>query len=81
MKLFIGRGGTVRAIYSDTLATLPQLKQPTIERASNVEYDHARNGWTVTFPDGSALPNAYLFRADALKAEVAEVERRLRLGQ
>ena len=75
MKITI-RAGQARLLYTDRI-DLAALGQVTITRASNVEYDPALRGWTVTLADGTALPGTWAKRHEALAVEVAYLEARL----
>ena len=50
----IGVDGTVTTLYTDKI-NLRRLGPLKVERASNVEYDEARQSWTVQFVDGTYL--------------------------
>lgn len=91
-QVFRLAGRRVTTIYTDTI-DLRALGSPKVARASEVEYDNDRGGWTVKFADGSYLchsqigtcgstkpEHARIFanRQEALDAEVIEINRRLR---
>lgn len=48
------RNGVLSTLYTDTLP-LHELGQLEITRASNVEYDAHKQGWTVQLADGMYL--------------------------
>lgn len=79
-------GRRVTTIFSDKL-DLRALGSPKVARASEVEYDNDRGGWTVKFADGQFImdegetPKVFTTRQAALDAEVAELERRLLSAQ
>ena len=52
--LTFDKDGTVRALYADELR-LQEFGAMKVERASNVEFDNGRGGWTVEFTDGTML--------------------------
>ena len=70
------RKGKLRAIYTDKLP-FHNLGVLTVVRASNVEWDNARQGWTVELADGTKLPGVWKNRQEALDAEVEAVNARL----
>jgi hypothetical protein len=68
----IGPDGIVRYIHSDEAVRLAAgLSRPVIKRASNVEYDNERAGWTADMsPLGSAvILGPYATREEALERE------------
>ena len=74
--------GTVRTLYTDRI-DLREFGPLHVERASNVEWDDTRRGWTVQFADGSFLcnqnedPITYITREAALAAEVDFLQARM----
>ena len=70
------RQGVIRLLYTDTLP-LERLGPITVTRASHVEFDEDRQGWTVTLADGTQLPGCWPKRSEALAAEVEAVNARL----
>jgi hypothetical protein len=78
----IGPEGELVGLWDDKLAG---LGQPSISRASNVEFDNGLSGWRVEIlvgPDaGTFLPGIYTVRKDALKAEVAYLTELIRTNQ
>ena len=69
-------GGIVRTLYTDRLP-LARLGRLTVTRASHVEYDNARQGWTVELAGGTHLPGVWASREEALRAEAEAVARQL----
>lgn len=88
MKIKILPNGHIEMLYTDAIP-LREIGQVSVRRASEVEYDHARGGWTVKFTSGgwlgadgrlaATLPAGAVFRtrAAALAAEVYYLEARL----
>lgn len=70
------RQGQLSTLYTDKLP-LHQLGRLEVTRASNVEYDNVRGGWTVELADGTMLDGCWARREDALAAEVEVVNSRL----
>lgn len=68
----IAPNGDVTTLYTETV-DLRVLGELEVSRASNIEYDHRLQGWMVVLRDGTALPEAYPSREDALAAEVAYI--------
>ncbi len=64
----IAPDGTVRTLWSDVLP-LREVGRVTMERASNVEWDEARQMWVARTPDGRELA-ASTSRADVIRREV-----------
>ncbi len=52
--LLIDAAGAVRGLYTELIPLAP-LGRLQVRRASTVEFDNGRQGWTVTFPDGGRL--------------------------
>ncbi len=77
--LLIRGCGTVWCLYTDSIP-LAALGRLQIRRASTVEFDNGRQGWTVTFPDGGRL-EGFATRAAALQAERGVVNRWLLAGR
>ncbi len=86
------KDGVVTGLFSDSI-DFRRMIGPSmrVERASNVEYDNVRCGWTVQLADGPYLAavegfvtgvavNARVFptRAEALAAEVEFLQTKLR---
>lgn len=74
--LLVTRAGLIKTIDFEP-TSLTVLGRVSVTRAGFVEYDNTRGGWTVSFPDGSALPGIFTTRAHALVAEVETVRTRL----
>lgn len=75
MKCFVRPGGTVEAIYSDSLARLfinPAAVSVETARASDVEPVPGGGGWVATMrPEfGGAVLGPFALRQQALDAEV-----------
>jgi hypothetical protein len=74
--------GTVRTLYTEKI-DLRDFGPLYVERASNVEWHNARDGWTVQFADGTymvnplGIPRLFDAREDALAAEVDFLQARL----
>jgi hypothetical protein len=77
MKFFISGGGVIRALDAEP-KKLKALGRTQTVRGGLVDYSDELDGWTVKFPDGSALPDVFDTRAAAVAAEVAELSRRER---
>ncbi len=73
--LLIDASGDVQCLYTE-LIPLGPLGRLQIRRASTVEFDNTRQGWTVTFPDGRHL-EGFATRAAALEAERGVLNRSL----
>jgi hypothetical protein len=54
----IALDGTVRTLYTDKI-DLRDFGTLDVQRASSVEWDNERNGWTVQFPDGYYLARPF----------------------
>lgn len=88
MKIKILPNGDVEMLYTDAIP-LREIGRVSVRRASEVEYDHARGGWTVAFTAGGWLgaegqlaadatgSAVFRTRAAALAAEVRYLEARL----
>ncbi len=75
------RSGVVTTIYTEKV-DLARLGPLRVERASHVEFDNVARAWTATLPSGAAIPGGpWKSRAEALAAEVAWLEDRLRKGE
>lgn len=63
--------GSVEGLWDDMLS---DMGEPSVKRASNVEYDEELKGWTVKILVGESagkyLPGVFKKRGDALDAEV-----------
>jgi hypothetical protein len=75
-RIAVKVGGEVVGIYTDVLPWR-RLGTLHVERASHVEFDAGRQGWTVTLSDGTILPGIWPLREDALREEHEAVERLL----
>jgi len=62
----------IRFLYDDRLK-LAVLGPVVVMRASNVEWDNLKQGWTVELADGTQLPGCWAKRDDALAAEVTAI--------
>ena len=87
MKIKILPNGDIEMLYTDAIP-LHEIGEVSVRRASEVEYDHARGGWTVQFVSGgwlgadggladAAASAVFRSRRDALAAEVRYLEARL----
>ncbi len=86
--VLVFKDGQVTTLYTDVI-DLRALGALHVERASNVEWCAARNGWIVQFTDGTFLGERSTFvfnveeaavfstREAALAAEVAYIQARL----
>lgn len=90
-KVFVLRGGTITALYDDTLAGIPGTKH--VERVSDVEWDNDAQGWFASIRGDmtkectcvSAPPCArsktllgpFPTRDEALRAEIEFIQARL----
>jgi len=70
-------GGVIRTLYTDRLPLNRMFPGQETTRASNVEWDPARQGWTVELADGTRLDGCWPIRAAALAAEEEAVNARL----
>ena len=77
--LLLDGAGHVRCLYTEVIP-LASLGRLQVQRASTVEYDNARQGWTVTFPWGVHL-EGFATRAAALAAERVALTQRLLAGR
>lgn len=75
MKLKIDQAGAVRAVYSDKLPGLA-LGPMEMTRASNVEFDHARQEWEARTPGGELIAQGKN-RDEVIRQEVKVIESRL----
>ena len=69
----IAPNGDVTTLYTETV-DLRVLGELEVSRASNIEYDHAAQGWAIVLKDGTILAETYPSREDALAAEVAYIQ-------
>jgi len=92
--LAIGTDGVVHTLYTDKV-DLRAIGELHINRASNIEFDNARNGWIVEFTNGTFLSHAggdayqttdtlkatvYLSREDANRDEVSYLQAHMAEG-
>jgi hypothetical protein len=74
--------GSVEGLWSDELAGLGKAK---VQRASRVEYQESREGWSVEFLigplKGSCLMDTFRRRKDALEAEVRALNEQIIRGE
>lgn len=88
MKIKILPDGSLDMLYTDAIP-LRKIGEVFVRRASEVEYDHDRGGWTVAFVSGGWLGSddqltqdasasaVFSARSAALAAEVRYLEARL----
>lgn len=88
MKIKICADGSISMLYTDALP-LHEIGMVSVRRASEVEYDPDRKGWTVKFVSGGwlgmgdelaadvAKSAVFRQRGEALAAEVRYLEARL----
>jgi hypothetical protein len=88
MRIKILPNGDLKMLYTDAIP-LHAIGRVTVQRASEVEYDHARSGWTVKLLSGGWIGDGeqrvedagastpFRSRAAALAAEVRYLEARL----
>ena len=88
MRIKVCPDGSLEMLYTDAI-DIRAIGWVTVRRASQVEYDHARGGWTVEFVSGgwlgrgealvedSAAAEGFAARSAALAAEVSYLEARL----
>jgi hypothetical protein len=74
--IVVKRGGLIRTLYTEKV-NLHALGILQVERASNVEYDNEKQGWTVTLANGVEIPVVFKSRALALESEVNYLQARL----
>lgn len=68
----ISPSGALRFVYSDSLAPMLELGQPTIRRASHVEPEPGGRSWQADLsPVSGPVLKGFSLRQDALDAEVA----------
>jgi hypothetical protein len=78
----IAPDGTLKCLYTEKI-DLREFGTPHVERASNVEFDNTRDGWTVQFVDGTfmvnplGIPRLFDTREEALRAEVDFLQSRM----
>lgn len=70
-----GSDGTVTAVYHDVLAKM-KMGAMTVERASNVEFDHTQQSWEARTPAGELLASGP-DRGAVIAEEVRILESRL----
>lgn len=75
LVLVIDPDGTVRSLYTDKIP-LRELGKLTVDRASQIEFDHATQTWYVEFPDGRRLTN-FASRDEAIACEVSHLNEEL----
>lgn len=75
-RIVVKPGGLVVSLYTDKLP-FSKIGRLSVERASNVEFDTALQGWTVTLADGTVLPGSWPDREAALAAEKRAVTAQL----
>ena len=75
MKLKIDGAGVVSAVYSDVLPKL-NLGHMEVQRASNVEFNHAAQEWEARTPADELIAHG-TSRDDVIKEEVRVIESRL----
>jgi len=68
--LNISTAGDIKCLYTELL-DLSDLGEMTVRRASLVEWDDDRRGWTVAMPNGSFLAGPFVSRSEAIKWEIA----------
>lgn len=77
-KIVIGRDGVVRGVYDDRFKSIFEaLGVVKIERASNVEYDHATSEWVATLVSTGEEIARGKDRSKVIEQEVAYLEARL----
>jgi len=75
-RIVVKPGGLVVSVYTDKLA-FSKLGPLKVTRASHVEFDEQRQGWTVTLADSTQLPGIWPDREAALALEKEVVNARL----
>jgi hypothetical protein len=71
--VFVVDGDQVVTLYTEAIDLTQLGTYERVVRASHVEYDNQRHGWTVTFPDGSALVRTLL--GELIRVGAVAVER------
>ena len=70
-QIIVGRDGTVRMIYDDTLVNImAEIGRATVKRASHVEPDDNGKWYADMAPVNGPILGPFNLRAEALKAEV-----------
>ena len=71
----IAPDGNTKSLYSDKL-DMRTLGHMTVERASQIEWDEARQTWFVQFPDGAVLRD-FKTRDEALACEILTLQSKM----
>ena len=69
----IAPNGDVTTLYTEAV-DLCALGFLEVSRASTIEWDSTKQGWTITLRDGTVIPHTFEQRVDALKFEVAYIQ-------
>jgi hypothetical protein len=75
VKYRIDKSGNVTAVYSDILGKL-RLGDMQVQRASNVEFNHASQEWEARTPGNELIAHGAL-RDEVIREEVRVIEARL----
>ena len=77
----INQDGSLTGLHDDFLAG---LGESSLQRASRVEFDHDRQGWTVQIligpTAGKFLAGVFARRADAISAEIEHLNNLILAG-
>lgn len=74
----IAPDGTLTALYTDQI-DLRAIGKLTVDRASEIEFDHDAQTWFIRFPDGTTVPN-FASREDAIACEISLMNEKIGRG-